>query len=76
MARHPLPSNMSDRQESLRVQDQEVSAELERLTREEEYLRRQVAKAEEQLAYYEGLLADLRRTSRPRSGLRELLRQF
>lgn len=76
MARQPLPSNMSGRLETLQAQEQEVAAEIERLAREEAYLARQVAKAEEQLAYYEGLLADLKRSSAPRSGLRDLLRQF
>ena len=45
---------LSDRQESLLATEREVTAELHRLAREEEYLLLKVRQAREQVRYYEG----------------------
>jgi hypothetical protein len=50
-----------DRRESLLAARQQTEAEVQQLTREEEYLLRQLREAREQVRYYEGLLAVLRK---------------
>lgn len=67
---------LSDRQESLLASQRELSAELTRLTREEEYLLLKVRQAREQVRYYEGLLALLRRDWGKTPGLSDLVRKL
>lgn len=51
----------SDRIEFLRSTELDLAREVVRLQREEQYLRLKVRQAREQVRYYEGLLALLRR---------------
>lgn len=68
--------SLHDRHQTLLADRRETEAELARLAREEAYLAQQVRHAGEQVRYYEGLLANLRRTwGRPR-GLDELVRRL
>ena len=72
----PRGAVLSDRQESLLASQQELGAELTRLLREEEYLLLKVRQAREQVRYYEGLLALLRRDWGKTPGLSELVRKL
>ena len=65
-----------DRYVSLLSAQQEAEAEVARLEREEEYLRRQVREAREQVRYYEGLLTVLRRDWGRPAPLVELVRKL
>jgi multidrug resistance efflux pump len=65
-----------DRHVSLLSAQQEAEAEMARLEREEEYLRRQVREAREQVQYYEGLLAVLRRDWGRPAPLADLVRKL
>ncbi len=67
------PTSLSDRISRLQEQAAEARDELERLRKEEGYLREQVEKAEGQLEYYESLLSDLRKKAVPREGVRDVL---
>jgi hypothetical protein len=51
-------------------------AEIEQLTREEEYLLLKVRQAREQVRYYEGLLSLLRRDLGATPGLTDLVRRL
>ena len=55
------PDRYSDRIEFLRSTERDLQGEVVRLRREEEYLRLKVRQAREQVRYYEGLLALIRR---------------
>ena len=72
----PRGALLSDRQESLLASQRELSGELSRLLREEEYLLLKVRQAREQLRYYEGLLALLRRDWGQTPGLSDLVRKL
>ena len=72
----PRGAVLSDRQESLLASQRELGAELTRLLREEEYLLLKVRQAREQVRYYEGLLALLRRDWGKTPGLCELVRKL
>ena len=72
----PRGAVLSDRQESLLASQRELGAELTRLLREEEYLLLKVRQAREQVRYYEGLLALLRRDWGKTPGLSELVRKL
>ena len=72
----PRGAVLSDRQESLLASQRELSGELSRLLREEEYLLLKVRQAREQLRYYEGLLALLRRDWGQTPGLSDLVRKL
>ena len=72
----PRGAVLSDRQESLLASQRELSAELTRLVREEAYLLLKVRQAREQVRYYEGLLALLRRDWGKTPGLSELVRKL
>lgn len=67
------PTSLSDRISRLQEQAAEARDELERLRKEEGYLREQVEKAEGQLEYYQSLLSDLRKKAVPREGVRDVL---
>lgn len=73
MARVLLPS---DKQESLASAQRELLGELEQLRREEEYLLLKMRQAREQVRYYEGLLALLRRDLGKAPGLSDLVRRL
>ena len=64
---------LSDRILRLQEQAEEVRAELEKLRKEEAYLREQTEKAEGQLAYYEELLKDLKRRTQRRKPLHDVI---
>ena len=72
----PRGAVLSDRQESLLASQRELSAELTRLLREEEYLLLKVRQAREQVRYYEGLLALLRQDWGKTPGLSDLVRKL
>ena len=72
----PRGAVLSDRQESLLASQRELSGELSRLLREEEYLLLKVRQAREQLRYYEGLLTLLRRDWGQTPGLSDLVRKL
>jgi multidrug resistance efflux pump len=65
-----------DRHVSLLSAREEAEAEMARLEREEEYLRRQVREAREQVRYYEGLLTVLRKDWGKPAPLAELVRKL
>ncbi len=66
----------SVRIESLKSTQKELTGELARLRREEEYLRLKLRQAHEQVRYYEGLLSLLHRDMGRAPGLAELLRRL
>ena len=68
--------SFDDRHDSLIAARQEAEAEVARLQREEEYLLRQVREAREQVRYYEGLLAVLRKDWGKPPPLAELVRRL
>jgi hypothetical protein len=70
------PIALLDKHVSLLSAQQEAEAESGRLEREEEYLRRQVREAREQVRYYEGLLLVLRRDWGKPAPLAELVRKL
>ena len=72
----PRADRFSDRIGELRASRRELEDELGRLTREEEYLRLKVRQAREQIRYYDGLLALLRRDWGRAPGLSELVRRL
>lgn len=72
----PRRAVLSDRQESLLASQRDLSVELARLQREEEYLLLKVRQAREQVRYYEGLLALLRRDWGKTPGLSDLVRKL
>jgi hypothetical protein len=72
----PRGALLSDKQDALVQTQREVSAELERLRREEEYLLLKVRQAREQVRYYEGLLDLLRRDWGQAPGLSDLVRKL
>ena len=72
----PRGDRFSDRFQQLRGTQRELLAELVRVEREEQYLRLKVRQAREQVRYYEGLLALLRRDWGRAPGLSELVRRL
>lgn len=70
------PSSLHDRYQALLAARFEAEAEEDRLRREEEYLSLQVRQAEEQVRYYEGLLALLRRDWGRQVGLTDVVRKL
>jgi len=66
----------SDRLEFLRATEQELAGQIGQLRREEEYLRLKVRQAREQVRYYEGLLALLRRDYGRAPPLAEVVRRL
>jgi len=66
----------TDRQESLTATQRQLLAEIDQLRREEEYLFLKMRQAREQVRYYEGLLALLRRDLGSASGLTDLMRRL
>jgi len=66
----------SDRLEFLRTTERDIAREVARLRREEEYLRLKVRQAREQVRYYEGLLALLRRDFGRLPSLAEVVRRL
>lgn len=74
--RRQTSSSVLDRQQSLVSLQEETRAEVARLHREEEDLQGRVRHAQEQLAYYQTLLARLRREWGRRRGFVELVRRL
>jgi len=70
------PDQFSDRIESLRENERELLGEVVRLEREEAYLRLKVRQAREQVRYYDGLLALLRRDFGRPPSLSEVMRRL
>jgi hypothetical protein len=70
------PDRFSDRLEFLRTTERDLLGEVARLRREEEYLRLKVRQAREQVHYYEGLLALLRRDYGRPPSLAEVVRRL
>ena len=70
------PDQFSDRIESLRENERELLVEVARLEREEAYLRLKVRQAREQVRYYDGLLALLRRDFGRPPSLSEVMRRL
>ena len=68
--------SLSGKQESLLATQRELSSELVRLRREEEYLSLKVRQAREQVRYYEGMLELLRRDFGKPAGLADLVRKL
>jgi hypothetical protein len=66
----------SARLEFLRSTERDLSGELGRLRREEEYLRLKVRQARDQVRYYEGLLQLLRRDLGRPASLNEVVRRL
>lgn len=66
----------SVRIEPLLETQEDLVTELGRVVREEEYLRLKVRQAREQVRYYEGLLALLRRDFGRTPGLSDLVRRL
>jgi chromosome segregation ATPase len=69
-------ASSTDRKVSLSRAREEVEVELQRLLREEEYLTRQIRRAQEQLKYYEQLLSDLKQSAGRPAPLREFVRRL
>ncbi len=69
-------TSLLDKLESVSLAHAEAELELERLRREEEYLSSQIERAEEQVRYYEGLLAELKRDWGRDPALRTLVRRL
>ncbi len=67
---------LSDRIEHLEEMYQQLLGELVLAQREEEYVGLKVRQAREQVRYYEGLLALLRRDFGKASGLSQLVRRM
>jgi hypothetical protein len=72
----PRAGRFSDRIEDLESLLKELLTESAGLQREEEYLSLTVRQAREQVRYYEGLLALLRRDYGKAPGLSELVRKL
>lgn len=68
--------SLHDKHQSLLAARHEAEAELARLAREESYLAQQVREAAEQVRYYEGLLANLRRDWGKPGALADLVRRL
>ncbi len=66
----------SDRLEFLRSTERDLTGEVARLRREEEYLRLKVRQAREQVRYYEGLLTLLRRDLGKPPSLADVVRRL
>jgi septal ring factor EnvC (AmiA/AmiB activator) len=65
-----------DREELLVHARTELEEELQRLTREEEHLDRQIRRAQEQLRYYEQMLGDMKQSLGRRPPLHEFARRL
>jgi hypothetical protein len=72
----PREDRFSARIDSLRATERELTAEVVRLQREEEYLRLKVRQAREQVRYYDGLLSLLRRDLGRTPSLTEVVRRL
>ncbi len=72
----PREALLPDKQAALIEAQRELSAEMLRLAREEEYLTLKIRQAREQVHYYEGLLELLRQDLGRSPGLSELVRKL
>jgi len=72
----PRGDRFSVRLEFLRSTERELTGEVSRLRREEEYLRLKVRQAREQVRYYEGLLQLLQRDLGRRPSLTDVVRRL
>jgi len=72
----PRGDRFSTRIEFLRTTERDLTGEVARLRREEEYLRLKVRQAREQVHYYEGLLELLRRDYGRPPSLNEVVRRL
>lgn len=68
--------SLLDKLEAVGRAHAEAELEFERLRREEEYLTEQIAKADEQVRYYQSLLVDLKGDWGRDPALRALLRRL
>ena len=68
--------SLHDRLQTLLAARHETEAEMARLAREETYVSQQVREATEQVRYYEGLLANLRRDWGKPGALEDLVRRL
>jgi predicted nucleic acid-binding Zn-ribbon protein len=68
--------SLADRRRALAQTRAELEHELEELLREEKYLARQVARAREQIQYYEQLLGELKSAWGRRTPLAEYARRM
>ncbi len=67
---------MADRREALRAARDAAFEEIERLDREEQFLVEQVRRAQDQVRYYDRLLAKHRRDAGPAPRLPRILRKL
>ncbi len=76
MMARPSPVEGPDREVTLREARDAASAELERLEREEQFLLLQVRRAEDQVRYYDRLLAKHRKDAGTTRRLPEMVRRL
>lgn len=69
-------TSLLDKLEAVGRAQAEAELEFERLRREEEYLTEQIAKADEQVRYYQNLLVELKSDWGRDPALRALLRRL
>jgi hypothetical protein len=74
--RRQTPTSLHDRHQDLVRAHADAEAEATHLAREEAYLVTQIQQAEEQVRYYEGLLALLRRDWGRKPPIFELVRRL
>jgi hypothetical protein len=68
--------SLTDRIELLRSSERKLVSEVDRLRREERYVLLKVRQARDQVRYYEGLLALLKRDWGKTPGLSDLIRRL
>jgi hypothetical protein len=68
--------SLTDRLELLRSAERQLLAEVDRLRRDERYILLKVRQARDQVRYYEGLLALLKRDWGKTPGLSDLIRRL
>ena len=68
--------SLTDRIELLRSSERQLGSEVDRLRRDERYILLKVRQARDQVRYYEGLLALLKRDWGKAPGLPELIRKL
>jgi chromosome segregation ATPase len=76
MPRRGSATSVEDRLEAVGHARSEATNELKRLLREEEYLKDQIARARQQVEYYQGLLAELKKDWGRVPTLRTLVRRL
>ena len=74
--RRATPVSLQDRQQALLTSVDETEGEIAQLAREQEYLESQIRQAQEQVRYYESLLALLRKDWGKPPGLKDFVRRL